>query len=188
MKVIVGSKNPVKVGAVEDAFRQYWPDCEVIGIEVSSGVASQPMSELETINGARQRAYKVIEMESSADYGVGIEGGVTELNPTSSNWTGSRGGTKSSLFECAWVCIVERSGKEGLGGGLYFELPENIATRIRKGEELGPIMSELCEGENVKQKMGAIGIFSKNKLDRRRAYEQIVLSAMIKHVSSEWFN
>lgn len=202
MKIVVGSKNPVKVGAVEDAFRQYWPDCEVLGIEVSSGVSSQPMSELETINGARQRAYKVLEMESSADYGVGIEAGVTELSPTSSNWTGSRGGTKSSLFECAWVCVVAKSQilnsqilksekkeyLEGLGGGLYFELPEKIASRIRQGEELGPIMNELSESENVKQRMGAIGILSKNKLDRRRAYEQIVLSAMIRHVSPEWFN
>ena len=48
MKVIVGSKNPVKVGAVEEVFRRYWPDCEVVGIEVESGVSAQPMSEKET--------------------------------------------------------------------------------------------------------------------------------------------
>jgi len=186
MKVVVGSKNPVKVGAVEDAFERYWSDCEVLGIDVPSGVGAQPMSEKETMSGARQRAYAVLELDQEAQYGVGIEGGVTEFDPSSPNWTGLRGG-KGKLFECAWVCIVKRGGPEGLGGGLYFELPDAIAKRIRNGEELGPIMSELSESENVKQKMGAIGIFSKNQLDRRQAYEQIVLSAMIKFVSPEWF-
>lgn len=187
MRVIVGSKNPVKVGAVEEAFKKYWPNCEVIGMEVESGVSAQPMSELETINGARQRAHAVLKADPGADYGVGVEGGVTEINPTSSNWTGSRGGTKSKLFECAWVAIVNRDGREGLAGGLYFELPEKIATEIRKGGELGPIMNEMTGEDNVKQKMGAIGIFTKGQLDRKNAYVQIVLSALIKFVSPEWF-
>lgn len=193
MRVLVGSKNPVKVWAVEEAFKRYWPEAEVLGIEVSSGVSSQPMSELETMNGARQRAYKVLEMDSEAQYGVGIEGGVTELNPTSSNWTGSRGGTKPKLFECAWVCVVKRpadskvlAGEEGLGGGLYFELPEKIASQIRSGGELGPIMEKLMQYD-VKRTSGAIGVFSKGELDRKSAYVQIVLSAMIKFVSPEWF-
>lgn len=187
MRIVVGSNNPVKVGAVEEAFKKYWPECEVVGIEVNSGVASQPMSELETMNGARQRAYKVLELDSDAVYGVGIEGGVTELNPTSSNWTGNRRGTKSKLFECAWVCVAKRGGEEGLGGGLYFELPEKIATQIRSGGELGPIMDKFTGKTNVKQSSGAIGIFTKDQLDRKSAYVQIVLSAMIRHVSPEWF-
>lgn len=185
MKVSVGSNNPVKVEAVRHAFRKYWPECEVVGIEVSSGVGSQPMSERETMNGARQRAYKVLELDSEADYGVGIEGGVTELNPTSPNWTGSRGG-KGKMFECAWACVVKRGGEEGLGGGLYFELPRKIADKIKAGGELGPIMEELMKYD-VKRTSGAIGVFTKGQLDRKNAYVQIVLSAMIRHVSPEWF-
>lgn len=186
MKIIVGSKNPVKVGAVEEAFAKYFPKYEIIGIDVASGVSAQPMSELETMNGARQRAYAALESDSQAEYGVGLEGGVTELDPTSPNWSGVHGG-KGKLFECAWVAIVNREQKEGLGGGLYFELPEKIATRIRAGGELGPIMNELTGEDNVKQKMGAIGIFTKGQLDRKQAYVQIVLSALIKFVSPEWF-
>lgn len=187
MRIIVGSKNPVKVGAVEEAFKKYWSKCEVIGVDVASGVAAQPMSEKETMNGARQRAYVALETDLSADYGVGVEGGVTELNPTSPNWTGMHGG-KGRLFECAWVAIVDRNGKEGLGGGLYFELPEEIALKIKNGGELGPIMSEMTGEDNVKQKMGAIGIFTKGQLDRKNAYVQIVLSALIKFVSPEWYD
>lgn len=181
----MGSNNPVKVGAVLEAFIKYWPNCEVSGIEVESGVGSQPMSELETMNGARQRAYAALKTDSSAEYGVGLEGGVTELNSTSPSYRGMHSGG-GKLYECAWVCVVKRDDKEGLAGGLYFELPEKIAKRIRSGEELGPIMEEEMKFD-VKRTSGAIGVFTKGQLDRKQAYVQIVLSALIKFVSPEWF-
>jgi len=170
MRIIVGSKNPVKVKAVEEAFRRYWAGCEVLGIEVSSGVAEQPMSEEETRRGARARAKIALR---GADYGVGLEGGVTEF--------------EGKMYECAWTCILRKDGAEGMGGGLYFELPGEVAKRIRGGGELGPIMDELTKEKNVKQKLGAIGIFSKGQLDRKAAYVNLVLQALIKFVSPEWF-
>jgi inosine/xanthosine triphosphatase len=186
MKIVVGSKNPVKTQAVAEGFGKYFTKLEIVGVDVASGVASQPMSEKETMNGARQRAYAALSADPSAEYGVGLEGGVTELNPTSANWSGLRGG-RGRLFECAWVAIVSREGVEGLGGGLYFELPEQVATKIKAGGELGPIMDELTGVTNVKQSSGAIGIFTKGELDRKQAYVHIVLSALIKFVSPEWF-
>ncbi|MBP9670474.1 inosine/xanthosine triphosphatase [Candidatus Woesebacteria bacterium] len=173
MKVIVGSKNPVKVGSVEEAFKKNWPDSEVVGMDIDSGVSAQPMSEVETMNGARQRAIQALKSDSEANYGVGIEGGVTEV--------------EGKMFECAWVAIADRASKEGLAGGLYFELPQKIANEISKGGELGPLMDQFTGKTNVKQGAGAIGIFTKGQLDRKTAYVQIVLSAMIKFVSPEWF-
>lgn len=173
MKIIVGSKNPVKVDSVREAFGKYWQDSITQGIDVDSGVSAQPMSEVETMNGARQRAIQALKSDSEANYGVGIEGGVTEV--------------EGKMFECAWVAIVDRDGKEGLASGLYFELPEKIAKEIKKGGELGPLMDQFTGQTNVKQGAGAIGIFTKGQLDRKTAYVQIVLSALIKFVSPEWF-
>jgi non-canonical (house-cleaning) NTP pyrophosphatase len=202
LRIVVGSTNPVKVGAVAAAFRQYYPDCDVVGVAVESGVAAQPMSEKETMNGARQRAHAALAADPTAQYGVGLEGGVTTIDPTTPNWTGMRG-FKGKMFECAWVCIVKKSqitnlpadnagdkfskDEEGLGGGLYFELPAQVAERIRAGGELGPIMDELVGENDIKQKMGAIGLFSAGKLDRKTAYVHLVLQALIKFVSPEWF-
>lgn len=170
MKVVVGSTNPVKVGAVEEAFRKYWPECVVGGLEVGSGVGEQPRSEQETIDGARNRAKACI---GSADYGVGIEGGVCTI--------------EGKIFECAWVCVVDKNGVTGLGGGLYFELPGKLATKIKAGGELGPIMEEIMKFD-VKRTSGAIGVFTKGQLNRKNAYVQIVLSALIKFVSPEWYS
>ncbi len=170
MRVVVGSKNPVKVGAVQEAFRRYFPDCEVSGVEVKSGVNEQPMSEVETVMGARNRARRCI---GNANYGVGIEGGVCEI--------------EGKMFECAWVCVVDRKGEEGLGGGLYFELPGKIAEKIRQGGELGPIMEQMMKYD-VKRTNGAIGVLTKDELKRKDAYVQIILSALIKFVSPEWYH
>lgn len=169
MKIIVGSTNPVKINAVRVVFEEAWSGCQVSGVEVESGVASQPMSEDETRRGAMNRAKLCVV---NADYGVGIEGGVQEID--------------GKLFECAWVAVINKSGEVGMGGGLYFELPEKIARRIQKGEELGPIMQELMQYD-VKRSDGAIGVLTKGMLTRQAAYEQIVKSAIVRFVSKEWF-
>ena len=183
VKVVVGSTNPVKVNAVRVVFEKYYPGCQVLGVGAASGVSGQPMTEEETIRGARNRARAVL---TGSDFGVGIEGGVCEI--------------EGKLFECAWVAVVKVKNEklkvkddgnedgyvEGLGGGLYFELPEKIASRIRDGEELGPVMEEIMQYD-VKRSEGAIGVFSKGKLSRQQAYEQIVTTAVLKFVSPEWF-
>lgn len=70
IKVTIGSSNLVKVNAVKFAFESNWPeeDFEFSEIEVSSGVSEQPMSDLETRLGAKNRALSVLA-QTDADYG-----------------------------------------------------------------------------------------------------------------------
>lgn len=174
LTVMIGSTNPVKVQAVRVVFEKIYGEVEVCGVEVESGVGEQPMSEEETVRGAKNRARKVMrQTKEKVDYGVGIEGGVVEI--------------RGKLFECAWVAVRNQKGKEGLGGGLYFELPPKVAAKIRRGGELGPIMNELTGVEDVKKKMGAIGILTRNKLNRQQAYEQIIWTAMVRFLSPKWY-
>ena len=79
MKVAIGSKNPVKIEAVKEAFGKVWPDqdFEFIGIEVPSGVPDQPMSDEESIKGATTRANNALD-RLNADFGIGLEGGSAE--------------------------------------------------------------------------------------------------------------
>ena len=58
MKVVVGSKNPVKVNATRIALQQVLAagdDFEVVGVDAPSLVADQPMTEAETRLGAVNR-------------------------------------------------------------------------------------------------------------------------------------
>lgn len=61
MKVVVGSKNKTKVGAVE----KVWKDAEITSLSVPSGVAAQPFSDEETMQGAINRAKRALEEGSS---------------------------------------------------------------------------------------------------------------------------
>jgi|GEM_PF-6878868 len=56
--VVVGSNNPAKIESVRQAFCGVWPTThwDVQGISTNSGVAEQPLDELETLTGARNRA------------------------------------------------------------------------------------------------------------------------------------
>lgn len=171
MRVLVGSTNPVKVRAVREVFEEYFEEVEVVGVGVESGVSEQPMSQEETRKGAENRARRALEM--GGEYGVGLEGGVMEM--------------EGVMYECAWVAIVKKSGEVGYGGGLYFELPPKVADKLRSGGELGPVMNELLSREDVKKKEGAIGVLSKGKLSRQGAYEQLVMQAILKFVSAEWW-
>ena len=76
--VVIGSRNPVKIEAVRQAFEACFPsrNFRIEGIRVPSGVSDQPMTDAETRRGARQRVNACREERPGADYWVGLEGGL----------------------------------------------------------------------------------------------------------------
>ncbi len=64
MKVVVGSKNKTKVGAVE----KVWKDATITSLSVPSGVAAQPFSDEETMQGAINRAKRALEGRRSSNW------------------------------------------------------------------------------------------------------------------------
>ncbi len=80
--IMVGSTNSAKVSAVMQGVQAYWPEANVTGAEVSSGVPSQPIGLEQTMQGAINRA-RAAKLEGGADLGVGLEGGVMKIG---GNW------------------------------------------------------------------------------------------------------
>ena len=80
MKIIVASRNPVKIQATQAAFEAAFPQTAIQfeGISVPSGVSDQPMTEEETFLGASNRAQAAWNQPSEIDFAVGIEGGLSE--------------------------------------------------------------------------------------------------------------
>jgi inosine/xanthosine triphosphatase len=142
--IAIGSLNPVKVQAVEDAFTLVFPEFKILskGIEVSSGVSNQPMSDEESIRGARKRAKDARDV-CDADFGVGIEGG---LQKTDGLW-----------FDTGWIVVVDKKGNEGIGSTIKMEVPEMILQMIHDGKELGEVIDVVFGTDNAKQKKGILG-------------------------------
>ena len=80
MKVVVASKNPVKVAAARRAFEAGFPSAavEVEPVSADSGVDDQPFTDEDTRHGAINRAHNAREVVPEADFWVGLEGGVDD--------------------------------------------------------------------------------------------------------------
>ncbi|PSP81578.1 inosine/xanthosine triphosphatase [Halobacteriales archaeon QS_1_68_20] len=162
MRVAVGSTNPVKRAATEAAFESF-PGGSVEAEAVDSGVGEQPVGHAETIEGARNRAERALGA-GNYDLGVGIEGGVAEFE-------GSDG-----LYLIMWAAVTDGE-TTGRGAGPSLGLPDSVAARVRDGEELGPVMDDAFDLENVKENQGAAGVLTGNLIDRESALRTAVAGA-----------
>lgn len=176
MKVLVGSRNPVKIEAVKEAFSKYFDDVEVIGIKVGSRVSNQPIGD-ETFEGAKNRSLELKRINEEKNLGakffVGIEGGIIKLH---SRW-----------FAFGGMCIVDDKGRIGFGTSPHFELPDDVTKELLSGIELGDVMDKITGDRNTKQKGGAIGFFTRGIMDRKNLYIQGLVVALIPFVNEELY-
>jgi inosine/xanthosine triphosphatase len=172
-RVLVGSTNPVKIAAVRAVLARVAPHAVVEGVAVPSGVPDQPFGDEETQAGARQRA-RLAREAGQGTLGIGLEGGVVSL---------ASGGLRS----CAWAVALDASGQEGVGGSLAMPLPEEVARRIRAGEELGYAMDAVAQTVGTKHGRGAVGILTAGLIDRQAAYEPLVTYALAPWLAPEYF-
>ncbi|OIP57106.1 MAG: hypothetical protein AUK12_05290 [Candidatus Levybacteria bacterium CG2_30_37_29] len=173
-KVAVGSRNPVKIQAVKTAFEKVWPDekWEVVGIEVSSSVSNQPMSDKESIKGARNRAKRALK-KIKADFGVGIEGGLHKIGK---NW-----------FDCGWLIVIDSSKKEGIGSTIRAHTPAKMMKHIFDGKELGEACDIIFNRKNVKQAEGQFGLLTNKHITRTSGYIDGVTIALARFIHPELY-
>jgi inosine/xanthosine triphosphatase len=171
MLIIVGSKNPVKVASVENIVKKIWPGADITSMDVYSGVDEQPTTDDEAIRGAINRAKACVE--KGADIGFGLEGNTQD--------------TEHGMFVTSWAAAADKEGTIGIGSGGKFLLPEKIAKEIRKGRELGPVMDELTQEKNTKQKYGSIGFFTNGMVTRTDGFEMAVTLALTKFIKPEYY-
>jgi inosine/xanthosine triphosphatase len=174
MRVIVASKNPVKINCTESAFKKAFSEAiDIEGISVPSDVSDQPMTDAETLLGAKNRAINARNAEPNADYWIGIEGGIHQ-NP------------QGEMHAFAWV-YIKSFNQEGKAKTASFELPKKIAELVNQGVELGIADDMVFDRSNSKQKNGAVGILTNDLIDRANYYEPAVILALIPFLNSELY-
>jgi len=170
--LFVGSTNPVKIKAVALAVAEHWPQVQVVGYEVASGVSEQPRSDEETHTGSLNRAKAALAagrvafsgVSPEACLAVGLEGGVTTIN--------------NQLHSTIWVSVVDSAGCTTSVNGGRFELPAAVAEPILGGQEMGPALSELLNQSEVSKKAGMIGVITEGFIDRTETYTGIAKLAI----------
>lgn len=164
--IAVGSKNPTKLDAVLAAFKKVFPKIswEVTGVEVASGVADQPMSDKEAIEGATNRAKQALIAVPAAAYAVGLEGGLHQIG---NRW-----------FDSGWIVVVNRSGILGIASSIRMYTPKKIMKPIHTGQELGTVIDQIFGQTNSKHELGHFGLMTQGRYTRTEAYRDGVISAL----------
>ena len=171
MLIVVASHNPVKVNAARQAFAAQFP-ADVIDVRsarVDSGVSDQPDSDVETRNGARNRAIQAHHAIPDADYWVGLEGGIEVFD--------------DQLMAFAWMAIRGATGQISEARSTTLPLPPAVRTLMDQGLELGEANDRVFATVNSKQGGGAYGLLTDGLYTRESIYTQTLIIALITFVN-----
>ena len=171
-KIIIASRNPVKINAVRIGFEKMFPDesFEFEGVSVSSDVSDQPMNNQETMTGAINRAENAKNNFMSADYWVGIEGGIERV--------------QDGMEAFTWVAVKSKDLQGKAKAGTFF-LPRKVVELIDAGKELSEADDIVFNHTDSKRKNGAVGILTGDVIDRTRYYSEAVILSLIPFKNSE---
>lgn len=174
MKIVVTSHNPVKIGAVKQAFISQFPEIELelIPISVESDISEQPMSDSETRQGARNRVRNARLAYADADYWVGLEGGLDVFDDL--------------LMAFAWMVVANRSNRLSETRSATLPLPPEIQKLVMDGMELGEANDRVFSTLNSKQGGGAFGLLTDGLMTRESVYTQTLILALIPFVHELW--
>lgn len=167
--VIVASLNPAKIKAVESAFTSVFcnEQFSFVGVSVPSEVADQPMTDAETHQGALNRVKNAKQAQPDQDFYVGLEAGFEH----------------GSTF--AWI-VIETNTQRGESRSASLPLPQQVQNKLHEGEELGNVMDAFFNTSNIKQKGGAISLFTNGILTRSSVYHQALILALTPFCHQEY--
>ncbi|TSC60416.1 MAG: hypothetical protein LiPW15_294 [Parcubacteria group bacterium LiPW_15] len=169
MKIVVGSKNSVKVDALKEIILKY-PDlehAEVSALEVDSKVSAQPKSLEETIRGAMNRA---IGSFADCDYSFGIEAGLMVVP-----------NTKTGHMNVCACAIYDGKGFH-LGLSSAWEAPKKVVEcMLKDGLDMNQAVFKtgLTTNPHIGSAEGLVGIITKGRLNRKEYTKEAIRAALI---------
>lgn len=171
MKVVVGSKNPVKLNATRNVLEKIYDDLIVSAIHVDSEVPDQPFGMDQTVEGAVNRAKNAYSDEY--DLSVGIESGLIEVPKT-----------LTGFIDIQW-CAIYDGNQVTIGASSGFEYPPSVIKQVLVGVEVGDVMDQVTGVDGLGQKKGAVSHLSHDMLNRTENTEECVLTAMIPRMNRD---
>jgi len=181
MKIVVGSKNPIKIDAVIETVTNYhdlFGDSLIIPLDIPSGVSNQPKSLEETIQGAIRRSVEAIAEIPDANYSFGIESGLMKVPLIRTGY----------MDFCA--CSIYDGFNTHLGLSSAFEFPKEVNKLIFQ-ENLDANQAffklGLTEDKNIGSGIGTVGYLTKGRITRKDYTMQAIQMAIIQLENKELY-
>ncbi len=166
MLYALGSGNPVKEKATRSALETYHDTLDVERVSVDPGIGSMPMAWEQARTGARNRAFRAAR-KLDADRGIGIEGYI-----------------EHAAFLTVWTVIMEDGEVLGEGGSGRIRLPDAVTSRLPE-EELGTVINDEMERDDVPEQEGTVGVMTDGRLTREEFTRRSVAHAMEQVLGNE---
>ena len=178
IRIAIGSKNQAKNLAVQTAFERAFPDATIKtqGVDVASGIADQPTTDEESIQGALNRAHGALAQLTTTEYGVGLEGNTVTI--------------AGNMYLHGWVVIVQRDNPTpGIGHSSGIELPEHLKQGVEAGSELGPLLQELMSDTDnvIRHTLGTNGVLSNGLYTREQEFIDATTVALARFMKPELY-
>ncbi len=154
MIILLGSISFQKENILHNVLKDILKtEFEIIPLEVSSGIVSQPLDMHTTICGATNRARNAAEKYAGGnyDFSFGLEGGLEFVN---------------NIYNLVCVAVlVDRNSRLEVGCSRFLPLPKEVSDQILRGGNFGELIREYCNKENLKiaEKMTAEKLISRQE-------------------------
>lgn len=177
MLIALGSARPSKIMALRTTCVRVaevdprWRQAELIARAVETGIARMPLSDMQLMRGARNRAEAVRAVLAGegrpADFYVGLEGGFHSIT-----FEGAR-----QTFLHGWAYVSD--GARGhFGHAPAVTVPPSIVARVEgSGRELAEVIDEVAGEQDVRSRHGAWGVLSRGLLTRAMSFEAALVAA-----------
>lgn len=169
--ICLGSQSPPKLAGVKGAFSSYpfFKDATYEGVSVPSGVADQPMSEEETVQGAQNRAKGAFS--SQCFLSVGIESGMKKSDAVESGWLDQS------------IAVLYDGKRFFVGWSPSIALPTSVVKPVlEEGVELSEAfrIAGFVADNNIGKRNGFVGLLTHDVLTRE-TYTQCAVVMAIAH-------
>ncbi len=168
MKINIGSTNKAKIEALQEILQEYphLKNATVNTMDISSGVADQPKSLEETMEGAMNRAKNAFE---DCDFSFGIESGLMVVPKTKTGY----------MDVC--VCSIYNGDEYYFGLSSAWEAPKKVTEHIMNGMNMNDaaVLAGLTTNANIGAAEGLIGIMTKGRLTRKSYTKEAIRTALI---------
>ena len=174
--VVVASTSPSKVDAVRAALERIekidpaFHKSTLRTLSAGDVTPAMPMTDQETLDGAKARAAAAARTATAPFLAVGLEGGLV-MEPL--------------VMLTSWVAVTDGT-RWGFGAGGRIVLPDAIVQQVKAGRELGDVIDEMA-GANIRGTRGAWGWLTRDLIGRRHALITATLAAMAPFYNKELY-
>lgn len=184
VRIAIGSLRQPKIDAVKAGFQKvqhFFPDAksvEYLPRQVESNIPQMPLSLAELMEGAYNRAENLRDADMEADFYVGLEGGFFKhQHPL----------LPPQYFLQGWVYVSD--GEHGAFGATgTVAVPAVVAQEVVDNrKELGDIIDAYGGAQNIRDRDGAFGVFTRGLLTRQASFEFAVMSAFAPFYNRELY-